>query len=842
MKRFGKWLFATAVAGAALGVGTVHTVTLCVVTAGLAVATALVWWNADRTSVRRPATLLLLAASVLTAFTVLQCVPIPSSWLALIAPRNADVWGRALMPLHEVGPSWAPLTVDPIASHVEVLKGIAYLLAFITALRIAHRREGVTFLGAVIVLTGAVLALAALLHPAFGTRKLFGVYEPPSGIVGRHIAPLMNANNLAGYLNLAFCMALASTLAPRPRVPRPIAGALALFLAATQLWVASRGGVITLILGAIAVVAILRLGGERRKSAVGATPVVLGAAMAIGATLLVLGASREASDELLVSDVTKLSQLAHFARMLPAYGWLGCGRGAFESAFPAFRTDIGYMTWSHPENVVAQWTLEWGVPIGLGGLAVVAFALRPSVVLARSSVAAGAWGGLAALAVQNLADLGTEIPGLMLTAVVAAAIVVGGSPGHERRVVLERWSESPRAVCVAAVSAGALAVAWVVPAIPLELHAQERLLHGAVVGREVSVAEIHELARVAMSRHPAEPYLPFIVALRAARERDDNPMPWLGATLERANVYGPAHLVLARVLARKSPAQARMEYRFASSQAPEVAFFATREAEPLVSSYQDALELVPSGNMGVSVIKMLIEDLSLRLPATSTQLDGDLSARAPGDHVPLTRAARAAVADVEAGSAAPWCDRSARDGCIRDALDKSERVERAEPDRCEGFSLHARARMASGDVGGALGELQIASDQVSDRIACLQELSILSRAAKDWGRAEQALGRIAASGCATDAECAQNLGWVASFEEESGNDRRALAIYKRAYEHVPADDNFLQKMAELAARAALHVEAAEDYDRLVRRHPDDPRWHAALDVEREAAAREASRL
>jgi len=53
------------------------------------------------------ATLLLFTGIGLTAYTALQCVPMPIGWLAVIAPHNADVWSRALSPLHEPGPSWA---------------------------------------------------------------------------------------------------------------------------------------------------------------------------------------------------------------------------------------------------------------------------------------------------------------------------------------------------------------------------------------------------------------------------------------------------------------------------------------------------------------------------------------------------------------------------------------------------------------------------------------------------------------------------------------------------------------------------------------------------------------
>src|SRR5260221_3461307 len=217
--RMGPWLLAAAVAGAALAVGTVHTVTLCVVTAVLAAAAALTWWNSEPTNARASATLLVVTGCLLTAYTAAQCVPLPIGWLAKIAPHNADVWARALTPLHEAGPSWAPISVDPTATRVEVLKGVAYLLAFVTALRVARRREGVTFLSGVLVVTGIALALAALLHPAFGAHKLYGIWEPAGSYQERHLAPLLNPNNLAAYLNVAFCLALAALLAPEPRVP-----------------------------------------------------------------------------------------------------------------------------------------------------------------------------------------------------------------------------------------------------------------------------------------------------------------------------------------------------------------------------------------------------------------------------------------------------------------------------------------------------------------------------------------------------------------------------------------------------------------------------------------------
>jgi tetratricopeptide (TPR) repeat protein len=841
MTRASRWVLAAGIAGSALAVGTVHTITLCIVTAALAVAAVLAWWGAEPMKARSAATLLLFTGIGLTAYTALQCVPMPIGWLAVIAPHNADVWSRALAPLHEPGPSWVPISLDPTATRVEVLKGVAYLLAFVTALRVARNRDGVRFLSAVVVVTALALALAAVLHPAFGAKRLFGLYEPEGSIAGRHLAPLLNANNLAGYINLALCLSLASLLAPEPHVPRPIAGAVVVLLVAAQVWVASRGGVVTMVLGALIVVVIARITRTRHSGTVPRIALVTGAALIAGTAIFVLSGSDEASSELLDTDVSKLKMFAATVRGLPAMPFFGCGRGAFESVFPAFRLESGYVTYTHPENVVAQWIVEWGLPVGIAGLAAMAFALRPNVVLARSTTAGGAWAGLVALVVQNLGDLGTEVPGLVLAGVVCAAIVAAGTPGHESKRFVERWSRHPRRV---ALGAGACAVAALLLGAGVlggELHDDRDALYQATLNQTASTRVMHAMARAAMLRHPAEPYLPFMAALRAARERDDDPIPWLGATLERARVYGPAHLLLARVVVARSPSQARLEYRLAMEQAPNLVGNVMAEAPRVVGGYFDAMELVPVGKEGTVVSELLVQAIKDRLPATRVLLDAELMERVRTARGPVSRSASDAVEDLEATDGAPWCQGAAREPCVREALAKARQLEQMAPDLCEGYVLHARARVASGDVAGGITALEKATDEVTDRLWCLKELVAIARRTGSDTHTEAALEKILAVGCGDEAACAENLRWVGLQYESMGKSHKALALYRRAFERAP-DDALLAHMADLAVQGGLHAEAAADYEQLARSHPENAQWRRLAVTEHDAAMREAVRL
>ena len=59
--------------------------------------------------------------------------------------------------------------------------------------------------------TGLGLALGALVHPALGADKVFGFYHPMRDPGARHIAPILNANALSGYLNISICLLFAIT-------------------------------------------------------------------------------------------------------------------------------------------------------------------------------------------------------------------------------------------------------------------------------------------------------------------------------------------------------------------------------------------------------------------------------------------------------------------------------------------------------------------------------------------------------------------------------------------------------------------------------------------------------
>src|SRR5260370_26674090 len=132
------WVLAGVTAGSALALGTVHTARLLLVAAVRGLATALAWWRTEPMRLSLSASVLLFIAIGLTLFTAAQCVPLPVRWLATIAPTNGDLWSRALLPFRESGPNWAPISLDPGAAGVEVLKAACSFLPVRTALRLVR--------------------------------------------------------------------------------------------------------------------------------------------------------------------------------------------------------------------------------------------------------------------------------------------------------------------------------------------------------------------------------------------------------------------------------------------------------------------------------------------------------------------------------------------------------------------------------------------------------------------------------------------------------------------------------------------------------------------------------
>ncbi len=247
-----RWLLALLVVvlvGSVLAIGAVHTVVLVPV-ALLAMAAAILavpLWLAPKPDRSWTAPGLVFLA--LALWSAMQAVPLPLGLLAKIAPANADVWARSLLPLGE-HPTWGSVSLDPGASLVEAVKWLTYACTFLAAATMAMRR-GPAFVLALVFGSATLTAIVTLLHGMASATKVFGIYKPAGAFAPNHIGPLLNANTLAGYLTLGAICGLGLVLMRRSLIPRWIAAVGVAVDIGAIVRSGSRGGVAALLIGVV---------------------------------------------------------------------------------------------------------------------------------------------------------------------------------------------------------------------------------------------------------------------------------------------------------------------------------------------------------------------------------------------------------------------------------------------------------------------------------------------------------------------------------------------------------------------------------------------------------------
>lgn len=558
-----------------LALGGVHRATIAGVAFLSAMAMGLLWWSyrAIRRSLQVPwFGWVLLGVS---AYTALQLVPLPLGLLERIAPATAATlrvsWSALGLPRYH------PISLNSAATLLEVAKLGACALALIIAHNRLQQRErrrilfysfvGLAGLLVVFGLIGAIVAPGQALLFYKQTTGSFGQF---SGLIA---TSFVNPNHSAAFLGLGALLAVSFTLTASELRQRAFWGLGATLLGGGVFLTLSRGGILALAFGMLALGGLLWV--VRRKEHGEWHPVYLPLLFAVifgFAGWLALDALRgelqRSVVEVHAGGMGKLQLWPSGWAMLADNAFVGTGRGAFLTAFPRFAERGGVsstVVFSHIENQYLQLPIELGVPIGGGLIVVSALALLLWVrkgVLGAGSAAAAA--GLLLLAAHNVVDFNLELLGIALpAALLAGSLSAAGANRGGTRTRRRRFLRYFRAILLATAILGvavAALLAWrfgessVAAAMRLADWRPSDLSVEAVKAR---------MAREIRGR-PAD-YLPhLIIARRIAKEGD----PLALRSLNRALYLNPRsaaiHLEAMRLLLllRRRP-QAFVEGRLA---------------------------------------------------------------------------------------------------------------------------------------------------------------------------------------------------------------------------------------------------------------------------------------
>jgi hypothetical protein len=817
------------VAASALLIGSVHySVALGVTLVGLVGAALLrrelvSGWSAVST-----------VLALLSAYTLLQALPLPVSVLAVLSPGVGDIWSRSLQGFGYEGPvAFGALTLDTAGSYLEATKWSLYAVAAAMAAYLARERS----LNAVLAIvwgSACLVAVVTILQAVSGSASVLGLYEPEFADPERVSSVLVNPNNLAGYANLGTFAGLGLFISRRGTVPRPLVAAGVAICMATAVLSGSRAGAAMLVLGLAALVVVWLLGGSRRKSRPPAARVLVALAptltlVLLGGLLAWLGGTERTLRELFDDDLSKLEEVP---RLLPALRehWLfGIGRGAYGTVSQRYALDGSNIVREHVESLPMSWALEWGAPVAAAALLSFAWLLRSGrLALGGHRPAQAAYLGVLVLVGQNLADLALEVPGV--------CVALAGSRAERTPVLPAAPGLAQLRVAIPFVPALGLS-AWLL-AVQLgpEVYSLRRELDSwtrARFFRAESTATDHEYLQLfarlysETRERPAEPYFMTVGAVAALQSGRDA-LPFAAAARERAPHSGAPHLLVAEALLQHGALrQALLELRLAME--ADVSLVGPAAARALTLTRDRALleGATPRGPAGVTYLLAVFSALSRKeAPHARRHFLALAAARSPRDRRVLAAEGLELLADLRERET-PCLEEGRDSRCpLEDAGAHEQRILaladglQGAP-ACDGLRLRAAVAAERGELTTAVDQLARCADCALPE-QCALERAVYAQRIPDVERRRAAEQSYVMLACRSSATCAAAERTLGNFASARGDHLTAYTHFARAAARSPSGELWLAtaRSALSAGRLTDAEAAASAADRLGARDPD----------------------
>lgn len=725
--------------------------------------------------------------AVAWVWTCLQAVPIPSAVAQALGLSSVESAERLQ------GLAWAgtiPLTIsyDPGSTQPQILIGIAILAAFLAA-RLGGS-AGLKPVAAATVASALLLGLEGLAHGASGADAVFGIYRPRF-TQPQLLTPLMNGNHLGGVMMMGALLAagLAAARGGRSRHVWAVASALC---AITVAWTLSRGAISSLLFGFVLLASwLIAIGRSAQWRRV--IPVAVGGAVIVGTTAF-------ASLELILrrfetQGFDKLAVAARGFRLLEGSAWwLGVGRGAFSSMFVA---EEGSLTrYTHPENMLVQWTTEWGVPVGVALLAVLALAFWKRLRTAEDPLVAAACIAIIALSLQNLVDFSLEMAGIVVVvAALLGALLPASSPSH-----------SPRSRRPSTVALGLFAVVLGVlgPRV-LESDTQsivDRLTRAMESDDE---DDFRATLRRGLALHPGEPAFALLAGMYAGSKGYDDAPRWLSVAMEEAPGWGAPHAVTARwLLERRQLDQALLEIREAEQRHPGSAQTVLCDVLARFPLKEHLERAAPSADLRVPYL-----DRAAACPELPAELRAEIDAAIlqsePTRTSAVLREARRLTSQKRSDEAMALLDRALED----------------DPDNASLWFAVIGTHLAARDADAAWSALTEARSRGLDSRPLTEAQARVEAVLGQTDQMRSTLTRLRGQSRGQAHLVAASFIMEGQLEASLGNVDEALAAYAAADVANP-DTPALQYAAALALRSGRPTHARRTYRTLCRRKPNGP--------------------
>ncbi len=670
-------------------------------------------------------------AAVLVALAVasIQCLPLPASLVSLLSPGARDIYAVTRPDALRLS-----LSLDVPATAHWLVKLVALYAAAVLAPAAFPSREERRWLSAAVALGGVVFVLTSLA----GGDALDGS-EPLRGA-------LTNPNHAGTYLGLACFFAIAGWV--RDEETRWPLYAVATFVCGAGVFMtASRGAALSFVLAAW-VVMVVWWRGSAKPALAGV--VLMASALAL-AGMAYWVYTTETVGRPKVIDKTALWPVV--AGMVPDFGWLGVGRGAFATVFTRYTIFPVDLTFTHVENEYLQAVIDFGVPAALVLMGLLAWQVVRIARGVQRRTTMVVVVGLLFVASRDIADFGAS----RLAIAVPCVLMLSALATTRRLPSSRRWTHVAPALLVVAVL---LAVA-APHAVAHELARDTRSLAALPLDAGLEARRLIEL-------HPADFVMRAVRVERRLNARALDRELWhdLNAALYLAPLHATPHRLAGRALLLAGHrAQALGEYRAAvrcdGSKTPQIiaelgSYDATDDEVASLAEEPDARESV-----ALHFLRRGLPERALAALGVQTQNDSVVAVEIRG---------RSALAL----------------GQEQRALALAETLQDQAPGYYAGYELEVLALRKVGSPERA----ELALRRGLERVPTSRELAYLAFAsALDRGASEEARGiaRAYLARATRPSDMAQAHLWAATTHQRDGNNARALRELERARELAPAD-------------------------------------------------------
>jgi hypothetical protein len=765
----------------------------------------------------------------LAAWTMVQLLPWPARVLGFLAPRNLLLWRETLQPLQPSLDRWFPISLAPELTRLEVVKWLVYAVFAWAGLSIGQR-NGIKRV-ALVTLILSMLALSYnTIHALFGLKKLFGVFQTELAVKGWDLGPLLNSNHFSAYLSLGVFSGVAllyeERSQPGSETALKLVSVIALIIGI--LVAASRAAVVALVIGAVLVWWVQyqpkKPHRKRHQSANPPSKWWIPLVFIVGLGLALYGFREQVLQGLSQKDMSKLKAFRDCLPMIRDHWKVGIGRGAFDGSFFAYRSYQDYLSWTHPENILIQWCVEWGVPVTMVALGSISWIVWRSPGL-RTDLPTKIFGiGILINIVHNMFDYSLEIPAI--AALVAFQLgALEGTPRASRSVSSGKsvnrgfsWHD----VRVYQFLGTLLLIVTFGVSLFLRrpyFYSQARTELFQWSKQEV-IYEPDNYLRKWIVRFPTDPYLRFVGGNIKYRTNPQQAMGWYAASLQRGPFLGPAHMGVARVLARMGlRSQAMLETKNAINNDASVVGQASQLAVFLAQNPEEVLAVQPKNSqvaiaflMGafhrmqiekqdtIPILKAILKIQPCHIFARSTYIQRQFQ-RIKDDEV-----------------------------CVRDQIETC--VPTLEKDilyleSCSGghaLSLRYRSEYlwVHEKKRDSIPVLQQSCEQeTTGSVECYKLLASRAFEFKSEFNIERFVRLAVSRQCSGQQACANGWAWACSFYAGHSLVSEAYTASKKAVEYDPSNLSHRKLAASMAIRVGAYSSALVHIDYVLHRQPKD---------------------